>query len=186
MSLHVSLRSAWPRSWLVCLDLQREFVVPGRPLFQPEAAAVVGACGRIIRRARHDGWNIVHAHRRRPDGLFGKTGLFSAPIEGLRPLISEPIFVREALSAFANTDFGSTLSQARGDDVYLIGFSLADSCLATALDAIDEGLRLNLVADALGRGGSSTTAAETASGLKPYVRLVSSSKICAQASELTP
>jgi nicotinamidase-related amidase len=182
MSAHLSLQRKWPRLSLVCLDLQREFVVPGRPLFQPGAAAVVETCSQLVRRARRDRWRILHAHRSRAEGLFGKTGLFAAPIEGLRPLISEPIFVRAELSAFANLDFRAALRQARGD-IYLIGFSLADSCLATAFDAVDEGLRIHLVADALGAERGAAAVTDIMAVLGPMARLVSSRELCARAPE---
>lgn len=138
-----------PRPWLVCLDLQREYVVPGRPLFDPNGAEVVSTCARVMTHARASGWRVVHAHRRHRGGLFSGEAMFASPIEGLRPLISEPVFVRTGLSAFSNPDFALELSDARGSDVCLIGFSMAGSGLATALSAIDAGLSLTLVEDAL-------------------------------------
>ncbi|HUZ12165.1 MAG TPA: isochorismatase family protein [Caulobacteraceae bacterium] len=159
--------------WLICLDLQREFVVPGRPHYDPSADQVAGACARVIDHARAARWRIVHSQRRRLGGLFCGETLFGAPIEGLRPLISEPVFLRTGLSAFSSPEFASRVEDARNCEVCLIGFSVADSCLATAFSAIDAGLSLTVVEDAIG-GDAPGAAAEVArSILGRLVRLIS-------------
>jgi nicotinamidase-related amidase len=170
-------RPGGPRPWLVCLDLQREYVVPGRPLFDPNCGEVVSACAKVIAHARASGWRVVHAHRRRNGDLFCGETLFAAPIEGLRPLISEPVFVRSGLSAFSNRDFALELRRARDDGVCLIGFSMASSGLATALAAIDAGLTLTLVEDAID-GGSHEHATDTLrTVLGPHARWLSSADL---------
>ena len=93
---------------------------------------------------------MVHSQYRAEAVAPWPRELFGAPIEGLRPLVSEPVYFRRGLSAFANPGFTAELRGARGADVYLIGFSLADTCLATALAGVDEGLSLTLVEDAVG------------------------------------
>jgi nicotinamidase-related amidase len=139
-----------PTPWLVCVDLQREYVVPGRPLYADGSNGVAGACGRVLGHARASGWRVVHTQLRRPEGLFTRAGYFGAPIDGLRPLITEPVFVRTGLSAFSNSDFADEMRDALGEDVYLIGFSINHTCLATALSAVDTGLSITLVEDAIG------------------------------------
>ena len=142
------------RPWLICLDLQREYVVPGRPGYACASAAVADACVNVLAQARARGWRIVHSQRQwTREATFG--GLFGAPIEGLRPRITEPVFMRASISAFADSAFEMEMREARGADVYLIGFSLADSCVATAFGAIDAGHSLVLVEDAVGLGGAS-------------------------------
>ncbi len=175
-----------PSPWLICLDLQREYVVPGRPCYAPASADVVKGCVRVLSHARAAGWRVVHSQLRRDgDAGFGG-GLFGAPIEGLRPLISEPVFLRHSLSAFSNPNFAAELRDARGEDVYLIGFSLVDTCMATALAAIDHDLSVILVEDAVGVGASAPpAAAEIARAiLRPFARIVSSLAIAAPALEL--
>ncbi|HZZ34976.1 MAG TPA: hypothetical protein VFE03_04565, partial [Caulobacteraceae bacterium] len=72
----------------MCVDLQREYVVPGRPLYEAGAAPVADACRRMLEHARARRWRIVHTQQRQAQGLFARAGHFGAPIEGLRPLIS--------------------------------------------------------------------------------------------------
>jgi nicotinamidase-related amidase len=171
-------RPSYGQSWLICLDLQREYVVPGRPKFDPGADAVAQACDRLLRHARDAHWRVVHAHQRAGD--MAETNRFGSPIDGLRPLVREPIFMRAGLSAFSNPDFAAELRAARGADVYLIGFSLSGSCLATALAAVDAGLSISLVEDAVGAGPGAPSAGQIARALlMPWVRLVTSRQITA-------
>jgi nicotinamidase-related amidase len=169
--------TAAARRWLVCLDLQRDYVVPGRPRYAPANAAVAAACARVLELARDDGWRVVHSQLRADNAALWPRELFGAPIEGLRPLISEPVFFHHGLSAFTNPSFAAELRGARGDEVFLIGFSLADTCLATALAGVDEGLSLTLLEDAVGAGQSAQAAKVARSILQPFVRISSSRRL---------
>lgn len=160
-----------PSRWLVCLDLQREYVVPGRACYSPAHAAVVLACRQALDVARADGWRVVHSQTRADDIGLTPRDMFGAPIEGLRPLVTEPVFFRRTLSAFANPAFAAEMRAARGAEVFLIGFSLAGSCLATALAAVDEGLELTLLDDAVGAGPSDGVADAARRLLRPFVRI---------------
>ena len=164
---------AWP--WLVCLELQREHVVPGYAGAAAQNAGVATTCARVLDFARRDGWRIVHSQRQlggcdRPERL-------AAPIEGLRPLITEPVFFHRGMSAFANPAFAAEMRAARGEEVYLIGFSLPDSCLATALAGFDAGLSVALVDDAVGHGGVPSLAESARTVLAPFVRMVASAAL---------
>jgi nicotinamidase-related amidase len=177
----------WPRvatPWLVCLDLQRDHVIPGRAGYSAANAAVVGACVRVLRMARADGWRIVHSQRRRVSTAGWSRELFAAPIEDLRPLISEPVFLRHGLSAFADPAFAAELGKARGEEVFLIGFSLADTCMATALAGVDLDLSITLVEDAVGEGEPHEAGDAARLLLKPFVRVVSSRKLEARGLEV--
>jgi nicotinamidase-related amidase len=167
------------RPWLICLDLQREYVVPGRALYDAGAAEVAQACSGVLALARASDWRVIHCQMRREASPGRRLDYFGAPIEGLRPLISEPVYMRDGLSAFTNPDFAAKLREARGDDVYLIGFSLADTCLATVMAAVDYGLSLTLVIDAIGAGAASVigVAQIARTLLRPFVRTASSNDL---------
>jgi nicotinamidase-related amidase len=173
-----------PKCWLICLDLQRDHVVPGRPRYAAENAQVAAACVRVLGHARDAGWRIVHSQLRHDDSAGWPRELFSAPIEGLRPLITEPVFFRRGLSAFADAGFASEMRAARGHEVFLVGFSLADTCLATALAGVDEGLSLTLLEDAVGAGATPALAMATRMVIERFVRLSSSRRIAAQGLEV--
>jgi nicotinamidase-related amidase len=167
----------------VCLDLQRDYVVPGRPRYLAENVEIAATCARVLGFARDEGWRIVHSQLREDDNVPWPRDLFHAPIEGLRPLISEPVFVRQGLSAFGNPAFAAELRLARGTDVFLIGFSLADTCLATALAGYDAGASLVLVEDAVGPGSTPHAAEAARTVLRPFVRLAPSRRLLVRSLE---
>lgn len=178
---------AQPR--LVCLDLQREYVVPGRPLYAEGADGAAETCASMLRHARTHGWRVLHVQRRHAEGLFERGGYFGAPIEGLRPLVSEPVFARSGYSAFCNPDFAAEMRDALGEDVFLIGFSLDRTCLATAFGAADAGLSVTVITDATGPAGSANAdawarrqAAERL--LAPVARLVASQEVLTETGEI--
>ncbi|WP_423304743.1 isochorismatase family protein [Caulobacter sp. KR2-114] len=176
---------AQPR--LVCLDLQREYVVPGRPLYSEGAGNAAETCAAVLRHARAHGWRVVHVQRRQADGLFERKGYFGAPIEGLRPLISEPVFARSGYSAFCNPDFAAEMRDAFGEDVFLIGFSLDQTCLATAFAAADAGLSITVITDATGPAGCADTWAQRQAAerlLAPVARLAASQDVLAETQEI--
>jgi len=184
--INSSRRTPRPERWLICLDLQREFVVPGRPHYAEAADRVASACIKVLEHARASGWRVVHTQLRLADGASFGGGLFGAPIEGLRPLITEPVFLRRSLSAFADGDFAAELRAAWGAEVFLIGFSLADTCLATALSAVDLGVELTLVEDAVGAGGELAASAAEAGRtiLRPFTRTVMSDDLAMSDAEI--
>ena len=170
-------RRAVSQRWLICLDLQRDYVIPGRPRYAAANAHVAVACATVLELARDEGWRIVHSQFRAEATDLRRRELFGAPIEGLRPLISEPVFFRGGRSAFANPAFAAELARARGDEVFLIGFSLADTCLATALAGVDAGLTLTLLEDAVGASDDVEAADVARTILKPFVRIQSSCRL---------
>jgi len=169
-----------PRRWLICLDLLREHVVPGRPRYAAANAGVAAACRRVLEIARAGRWRIVHSQHRDEGPPPAAHEMFGAPIEGLRPLVSEPVFFRQGLSAFGNPAFAAELRRARGGEVFLIGFSLADTCLATALAGVDEGLSLTLLEDAVGAGSPQVSKEAAHAVLRPFLRISPSSRLMAQ------
>jgi len=177
-------RPYMPRAWLICLDLQRDYVVPGRPRYSLANTEVAATCARVLGLARDEGWRVVHSQYRSQAAAPWPRELFGAPIEGLRPLISEPVYFRKGLSAFANPGFAQEMRLAHGAEVYLIGFSLADTCLATTLAGVDEGLSLTLVEDAVGASEELAAADVARTILRPFVQLASSRRLLARRLEM--
>ena len=122
---------------LVCLDLQRE------RLSTEGAAATAAVCREVLAQARRRRWPVLHVHAQHgampPD----------RPIPGLEPLPSEAVFVRQGPSAFTNRTFSQT-AQILGGPLVLIGFSMADTVLATAFGAADRDLAVEVIDDAVG------------------------------------
>lgn len=121
---------------LVCLDLQRGSIRPGRG---PDGCLV--NCRRMLAHARHEGWRVAHVHTRKPD--LGD----ARPIHGLEPSLSEAVFYRSGLSAFSNRGFREMA--AGSDELVMVGYSMTSALVGTALIAYDEQICATLVEDAI-------------------------------------
>jgi len=137
------------RPSLLCLDMQREYSVAGRPLHAAENDRTLEACRSMLALARASEWTVIHAILQRDAGLFRRGGEHTRPIDHLEPLASEQVYVREGLSALSNPTL-RRLAETGRCEVYVIGFSLSHSLLSTVFDAASCGLRLTLVDDAVG------------------------------------
>jgi nicotinamidase-related amidase len=135
-----------PAPWLLCLNLNREYVTPGRPLNAFGGLAAASCARRLLYRARDLGWTVAHVQSRR---RLANSDSFARPIEGLEPLPSESLFIMRQRSALAHIDLRARLSAERPPAVYLVGFAFAHEGLATLFDAVDLGLPLRVIEDAV-------------------------------------
>jgi nicotinamidase-related amidase len=122
---------------LVCLDLQRGSLRPGQA---PDGCLV--NCRRLLAHARGEGWGVAHVHSRKPHPRD------AAPIEGLQPLTTEPVFYRSGPSAFSNRAFCEMVGSG-AVELVLIGYSMTSALIGTAMIAFEEGLSVLMVEDAI-------------------------------------
>ena len=121
---------------LVCLDL----IEPAAATEDPRAfQRCVTNSRRLLTHARNQGWDVAHCLDR---------DLTARAIPSLEPLASEPIYLRDGVSAFSSRGFRRRLWAWPDTELLIIGCSLASTCLATALAAFDRGIPANLVVDA--------------------------------------
>lgn len=153
-----------PPAALVCLDLQRS-----RLDASPATARALGACRAILAQARQRRWPVLHVHRREDSAEQAR------PIEGLEPLASEPVFVRPGPSAFSHGAFTRS-ALALGGPLALIGFSLGDTVLATAIAAADRRLAVEVLVDAVAADRTDALSASFAA-LAPLCRLTTSHEL---------
>lgn len=133
--------------WLVCLNLNREYVTAGRPLYAPAAAAAAIHARACLSHARDLGWPVAHVQSRH--SRLSQNPSFARPIDGLEPLPSEALFLTQRRSAFAHAELRARLIAERPPSVFLVGFSLAFEGLASLFDASDLGASLRVVEDAV-------------------------------------
>ena len=132
--------------WLICLNLNREYVTPGRPLFADQGEVAAACARRVVHHARSSGWTVAHVQTR--GARLANADQFQRPIEALEPLPSEPLFLVRGRSAFVHSGLRDGISSDRPSRIYLIGFALAHEGLATLLHGLDTGLPVRVVADA--------------------------------------
>ncbi|XBQ15460.1 MAG: isochorismatase family protein [Oceanicaulis sp.] len=134
---------------LVCMDLQMEFVAPGRPFADPDGEEIAALCADLMVRAREAGWSLVHAHQHQGGALMPGMGL-SQPAPGCEPRPGEVLLRRAGVSAYAHPDLDGILEGSMDAGAYLIGFSAPTSLTTTLYDAQDRGHRLTLIEEAIG------------------------------------
>lgn len=122
---------------LLCLDLRKEWLAD-----EPRPPWIAKAI-LTLREARKRGWRVLHAHRAR------SAPMATGAIEGLEPLIEEPVHLLLRQSAFEADDLGDRLS-TEGGRTYLIGAAYSRAGLATAIAAHDLGRPLALLREACG------------------------------------
>lgn len=149
---------------LLCLDLQVEFVAPGRPFADPDGDAIADLCAELITEARDAGWSVVHAQLHQGGPLIAGYGL-TQPIKGCEPRTGEVLLRRAGVSAFAHPDLDGILQAALDSGGFVIGFSAPLSLTSTLYDAEDRGHRLTLVEEAIGGADMSEWSAEESRAL---------------------
>jgi len=128
---------------LVCLDLHQAALPGEDEAWEGHVRRCVANCRRVLGHARAWDWSIVHVH---PRSAFRTP---AAPIAGLEPRPTEPVMLRDGVSAFSNLSFRALAAGARRAEMVLIGLSFSASGLATLFSAHDFGLPAVVVEDAV-------------------------------------
>ncbi len=134
---------------LLCMDLQQEFIAPGRPFADPDGDQIGAVCADLLAQARAAGWTVVHALLHQGGPVIAGHGL-TQPIRGCEPRPGEVVLRRAGVSAFAHPDMDGILESCADADAYMIGFCAPMSLTSTLFDAEDRRLTLNLVEGAIG------------------------------------
>jgi hypothetical protein len=138
---------------LVCVDFQREYSAPGRPLYIPGLDLLLAKASRILSLARAESWIIAHALMRAEGLLFGEQTEHARTLPGFEPRGAEMVFFREGFSVYGNKDFGRLLERNRGFPTLIMGVSGPYALLHTALDAHARCDALVVIEDVLGAPG---------------------------------
>jgi len=125
----------------VCLNLQRAFVDPSSEVFAPRAPHALLHARTCLAWARERELAVVHAYT-----VLGPGG-HSAPIPGFEPKPSELIVYKRTASLFGSVEIERAGIDVR--DAFLVGFTGARDCVATAVDAERMGARVVFVTDAI-------------------------------------
>ena len=157
-------RVGWgARPALLVVDLVRAYTEDGGPFALPEAAPAVAATAELVAAARAGGHLVVWTAVRYAAGLVDG-GLFVRKVPALacfaedapggwgelalRPEPGEPVVVKQYASGFFGTSLASTLHAAGVDTLVLAGVSTSGCVRASAMDALNDGFRPQVVRDA--------------------------------------
>ena len=154
-----------PLTALLIVDMQNDFVRPGRPLCVAGAAATVPVIRQLLDHARAMAVPVFHIIRHyRPDGsdiettrleLLRTAGPLLVPgsegaevIDPLKPIDGEYVIVKPRFSAFFATHLDLVLRRLGVDHLLLCGTQYPACIRCTAFDAVSLGYATTVVTDA--------------------------------------
>ncbi len=137
-----------PPVTLVMIDVQREYVTPGRPLFMEMIGPSLENAGLLLDHARASDWRIIHVRHEQRGPLFTKGGAFVDCVEGFEPLPGETIIIKSQISAFSEPRFLAEIQAAGPQTVHVAGYGSSTCCLAAMVGAPLFGRRFSFVHDA--------------------------------------
>ncbi|MGY1703453.1 isochorismatase family protein [Geodermatophilus sp. SYSU D00697] len=148
---------------VVVVDLVRAYTDLDGPFGLPDPGPAVAATQLLVDAARAHGHPVVWTVVRYAPGL-GDAGLFVHKVPALAcfvedapgtwgdlalpPEAGEPVVVKQYASAFFGTSLASTLRAAGVDTVVVAGVSTSGCVRATAMDALNNGFRPQVVRQA--------------------------------------
>ena len=130
----------------IFVDLQREFLMEGRPLQIIGVQSALENCRRLLALARARRFPI--AHLKLTHALFNETTGGELWIDEFRPHGSEMVFAHAKPSCYSNSDFKRMMDNGGGAAAVLCGLAGSASCLATLIDAHSLGHRMQFAFDA--------------------------------------
>lgn len=133
---------------LVLIDIQNEYVAPGRPFFLSGIGPSLANCRLLLAGARRAGARIIHIQHLGDGPVFKRGSAESDFIEGFAPAEGEIRLEKSKLSAYANEAFAELLDEAPPGAVYVAGYGSTMCCMATVTAAPLFGHKLNFVHDA--------------------------------------
>jgi ureidoacrylate peracid hydrolase len=155
-----------PRTAVLVIDMQNDFVEEGAPLEFPEGRRIVPAIQKVLTAARAREMPVVYAaHVHRPGGadlgihreLYPPVAAGEALVDGergveilpeLAPRPGEPVIKKHRYNSFYATDLEIILRGLGVETVVLTGMTTECCVLGTARGALERGFCSVVVADA--------------------------------------
>ena len=156
---HLSEGAARPATpWLICIETQRLHFAPERGPVGAPFYAKVDACRRVLAHARRNRWRVVHVHRRRIETSPGYSDPELRPIEGLEPLPTERVYVRQATRPLTlhEDPFWRDAVNARGAELLMVGHLPTRAIAQIATTGHEVGVDVRMIEDAIWRRSPET------------------------------
>ena len=117
---------------LVCADLQIEYLAEA-------ADAVTSRCGVLLSLWRENLWPVLHLKRIAQAAWFNPASNLTDWIEQFRPRPGEMVFEHPLPSAYSSTRFAEYMSSMKNIRCAVVGFSLDETILSTAIEGFHRG-----------------------------------------------
>ncbi|MGY4624913.1 isochorismatase family protein [Bradyrhizobium sp. USDA 4486] len=134
---------------LICADLQVEYLTPGRRHLIHDGDAATVRCLELLTLWRSNLQPVMHLKRIAQAAWFNPASRLTDWIEEARPRPGEMTFEHPLPSAYSSARFVDYMSNIRNVRCVLIGFSLDETILATAIDGFHRSHRYQVIGDAV-------------------------------------
>lgn len=136
------------RPTLVLIDIQNEYIAPGRPFRLAGIGPSLDNCRALLSHARRSGARIIHVRHLGDGPVFRRDSPESQFIDGFQPDAGEAVIEKSQLSCYSNPDFGKLVGEGAPGPVHVAGYGSTMCCMATIVAAPLFGHRLTFVHDA--------------------------------------
>jgi hypothetical protein len=145
---------------LVCADLQSEYLAEGRRHAISDAEAIMSHCHELITFWRDNLWPVLHLKRIAQAAWFNPASNLTNWIAELKPRPGELAFEHPLPSAYSSARFAEYTANIKNLRCVMLGFSLDETILATAVEGFHRSHRYQVVSDAVAcrRSGVGDTA----------------------------
>lgn len=134
---------------LVCADLQVEYLTPGRRHVISDGDATTARCLELLTLWRGKLWPVIHLKRIAQAAWFNPSSRLTDWIAETRPRPGEMTFEHPLPSAYSSSRFVGHMSSIRAMRCILVGFSLDETILATAVEGFHRSHRYHVISDAV-------------------------------------
>jgi nicotinamidase-related amidase len=142
---------------LVVVDVQNEYVTPGRPFNIQSIAPSLARCADVLAQARSEGWPVAHVQHLQSGSIFAHGSQEAALVEGFEPRSGEELITKGDFSCYSAEAYRRFVATNRGRELVIVGYGATMCVLSTIIDGYHRGDKYVLVTDA--------TAAKAAGGL---------------------
>ncbi len=134
---------------LLLIDVQKEYILEGRPLFISDAPKVIDRLAKALALWHRHGWPGVHIHHEEAADakLFAKGSTAQQPHRALVIRPGDGMIVKSRPGAFFGTDLERWLREKNADAVLLGGFMTHMCCDTTAREAAARGFQVYFPSD---------------------------------------
>ncbi|MEA2953493.1 MAG: hypothetical protein QOJ96_3013 [Alphaproteobacteria bacterium] len=134
---------------LACVDIQKEYVTPGQRQVMADVDDVLNACVRVMNTWRKELWPIAHLKRMAPSTRFNSSNALTDWLETVRPCPGELVFEHPMASAYSSPRFANYLRELGRSHIFIVGFSLEEAVLATAVEGFHRGHNVSIISGAV-------------------------------------
>lgn len=174
---------------LVVIDIQREYVLPGRKFHISSIGPSLTNAYAMLRFARSENWPIVHVQHLQDGDLFNRASDTSDFVDGFVPERGETHAIKGNYSSYSSPAFMQFVNEHPDHELVVIGYGTTMCCLSTIVDGYHRGQRFALVEDACAAraagGHSEASMHQHATAiLGPFARLTSTAQEIAAGLEI--